>query len=47
MNEEVIIATEACFQDKDKSFYKTGTKTLIKRRNDCVVLESDRVANKN
>lgn len=38
-NEEVIAATEAYFESKDKSFYKHGIEKWQKRWNDCIALE--------
>ena len=42
-NEEVIAETEAYFQAKDKSFYKSGIEMLERRWNDCVALDGDYV----
>lgn len=42
-NEEVIAASEAYFESKDKSFYKHGIEKLEKRWNDCITLEGDYV----
>ncbi len=41
--ENVITATEAYFEAKDKSFYKHGIEKLEKHWNDCVTLEGDNV----
>jgi histone-lysine N-methyltransferase SETMAR len=38
-NEEVISATEAYFEAKDKSFYKKGVEMLERRWTDCITLE--------
>ena len=40
---EVIAATEAYFEAKDKSFYKKGIETLEKRWNDCIAMKGDYV----
>lgn len=42
-NEEVIAETEAYFEAKDKSFYKSGIEMLERRWNDCVALDGDYV----
>ena len=42
-DDEVIAATEAHFEAKDKSFYKKGIESLEKRWNDCIVMEGDYV----
>ena len=42
-NEEVIAETEANFEAKDKSFYKSGIEMLERRWNDCVALDGDYV----
>ena len=42
-NEEVIAATEANFESKEKSFYKHGIEKLEKRWNACITLEGDYV----
>ena len=42
-DDEVITATEAYFEAKDKSFYKKGIETLEKRWNDCIAMEGDYV----
>ncbi|XP_055302592.1 histone-lysine N-methyltransferase SETMAR-like [Sitodiplosis mosellana] len=42
-NEEVIAETEAYFEAKDKSFYKTGIEKLERRWNDCITLKGDYV----
>ena len=42
-NNEVIAATEAYFQAKDKSFYKKGIESLKKRWNNCIDMEGDYV----
>jgi len=42
-NEEVIAKTEAYFEAKDKSFYKSGIEMLERRWNDCVALDGDYV----
>lgn len=42
-NEEVIAETEAYFEAKDKSFYKSGIEMLERRWNDCVVLDGNYV----
>ena len=42
---EVIAATEAYFEVKDKSFYKKGIESLEKRGNDCIAMECDYVDN--
>jgi len=31
------VATEACFDTKNKSLFKKGEESLEKRRNDCIV----------
>ena len=41
--DEVIAATEACFEAKDKSFYKKGIESLEKRWNDCIAIGGDYV----
>ena len=40
-NEEVIAKTEAYFEAKDKSFYKTGIEKLQTRWNDCIIAKGD------
>ena len=45
-NEEVIGETEAYFESKDKSFYKSGIEMLERRCNDCVALDRDYVDEK-
>ena len=40
-DDEVIAATEAYFEAKDKSFYKKGIESLVKRWNDCMAMEDD------
>ena len=42
-NEEVIAETEAYFEAKDKSFYKSDIEMLERRWNDCVALDGDYV----
>jgi len=42
-NEEVIAETEAYFEAKDISFYKTGIEMLEKRYNECIALEGNYV----
>ena len=42
-DDEVIAATEAYFEAKDKSFYKKGIESLEKRWNDCIAMEGDYV----
>ena len=42
-DDEVIFATEAYFEAKDKSFYKKGIESLEKRWNDCIATEGDYV----
>ena len=42
-NEEVIAETEAYFEAKDKSFYKSGIEMLERRWNDCIVLDGNYV----
>ena len=42
-DDEVITATEAYFEAKDKSFYKKAIDSLEKRWNDCIVIEGDYV----
>ena len=42
-DDEVIAATEAYFEAKDKSFYKKGIESLEKRLNDCIAVEGDYV----
>ena len=42
-DDEVIAATEAYFDAKDKSFYKKGIESLEKRWNDYVAMEGDYV----
>ena len=42
-NEEVISATEAYFESKDNSFYKTGIEKLERRWTDCIALEGNYV----
>nr|XP_032516200.1 uncharacterized protein LOC116769267 [Danaus plexippus plexippus] len=44
VNEEVIAETEAYFEAKDKSFYKSGIEMLERRWNDCIALDGDYVA---
>ena len=40
-DDEVIAATEAYFEAKDKSFYKKGIGSLEKLWNDCIAMEGD------
>lgn len=40
-DEEVIAETEAYFEGKDKSFYKSGIERLEKRWNDCIASKGD------
>ena len=42
-NIEVITATEAYFEAKEKSFYKKSIEILEKRWNECITLEGDYV----
>ena len=42
-NEEVITETNACFEAKDKSFYKKVIEMLEKRWTDCVAFGGDYV----
>ena len=42
-DDEVIAATEAYFEAKDKSFYQKGIESLEKRWNDCIAMEGDYV----
>ena len=42
-DDEVIAATEAQFEAKDKSFYKKGIESLEKRWKDCIAMEGDYV----
>ena len=42
-DDEVIAATEAYFEAKDKSFYKKGIESLEKLWNDCIAMEGDYV----
>ena len=42
-NEVVIGETKACFEAKDKSFYKKGIEMLEKRWNELITLEGDYV----
>lgn len=42
-DDEIIAATEAYFEAKDKSFYKKGIESLEKRWNDCIAIEGDYV----
>ena len=42
-DDEVITATEAYFEAKDKSFYKKGIESLEKRWNDCIAMKGDYV----
>jgi len=42
-NEEVFAETEAHFEAKDKSFYKSGIEMLERLWNDCVALDGDYV----
>jgi len=42
-NEEVFAETEAYFEAKDKSFYKSGIEMLERRWNDFVALDGDYV----
>ena len=42
-DDEVIAATDAYFEAKDKSFYKKGIEGLEKRWNDCITMEGDYV----
>ena len=42
-NEEVISETEACFEAKDKLFYKNSIELLEKHWNQCIALELDYV----
>ena len=42
-DDEVIAATEAYFEAKDKSFYKKGIDSLEKRWSDCIAMEGDYV----
>ena len=42
-DDEVIAATEAYFEAKDKSFYKKSIESLEKRWNDCMAMEGDYV----
>ena len=42
-NEEVILATKAYFQAKEKSFYKKSIELLEKHWNLCITLEGDYV----
>ena len=38
-DDEVIAATDAYLEAKDKSFYKKGIESLEKRSNDCITME--------
>ena len=40
-DDEVIAATEAYFEAKDKSIYKKGIESSEKRWNDCIAMEGD------
>ena len=40
-DDEIIAATEAYFEAKDKLFYKKGIESLGKRWNDCIAMEAD------
>ena len=40
-NEEVMAETEAYFEAKYKSFYKSGIEMLERRWNDCVARDGD------
>jgi len=40
---EIIAATEAYFEAKDKSFYKKGVESLEKRYNHCIAMKGDYV----
>ena len=40
-DDEVIAATEAYFEAKDKSFYKKGIESLEKRWNDYIAIKGD------
>ena len=42
-DDEVIAATEAYFEAKDKWFYKKGIDSLEKRWSDCIAMEGDYV----
>lgn len=42
-NEEAIAETEACFESKDKSFYKKGNEKLEECWNECITLEREYV----
>ena len=42
-DDEVIAATEAYFEAKDKSFYKKCIESFKKRWNDCIAMEGDYV----
>ena len=42
-NEDVIAETEAYFEAKDKSFYKSGIEMLERRWIDCIALDGDYV----
>ena len=42
-DDEVIAATEAYFEAKDKSFYKKGIESFEKRWNDCIAMKGDNV----
>ena len=42
-DDEVIAATDAYLEAKDKSFYKKGIESLEKLSNDCITMEGDYV----
>lgn len=42
-NDEVMAATEAYFEAKDKAFYKHGIEKLEKRWTDCIALDGNYV----
>ena len=42
-HEEVIAETEAYFESKNESFYKTGIEKLEKRSNECIMLKGNYV----
>ena len=42
-DDKVNAATEACFEAKDKSFYKKGIECFEKLWNDCIAMEGDYV----
>ena len=44
-NDEVIAETEDCFDEKEKSYYKSGIEKLENRYTRCIALEGNYLLN--